>query len=136
MTPIDARFVANTRNSRQICIKHLQKIKRKRKAIDPYNGSASANSSHERGGLRPAPIFRNPIHIRHAQRPEKDDLDPDQTDEEQRLLRDEIVAVEIRVPSLEIKERRREEVGGEARLRVEQRRGDGDHEGEEKDDGV
>lgn len=101
-----------------------------------YHGGQSGSAIQQTGGGQPRFPSCNGVERREREGPLEDELQPDNPDEEMRLLGDQIVAVVLRVPALELQEEGRKEVLREAGLGVEERRGDGDDEEEHEEHNV
>lgn len=101
-----------------------------------YHGSGGGGAVDQAGGAEPRPGGQDAVQVEEGERPQEEELEPDEADEEEGLLGDEVVADPGGVPGAEVDEGAREEGLGEARLGVEQGRAHGHDEEEEEQDGV
>lgn len=100
------------------------------------HGSGHGDAVDQAGGAEPGPGGEDPVQVEDGEGPEEQDLEPDEADEEEGLLGDEVVAHPAAVPAFEVEQGVREEGLREARLGVEQGHADGHQEEEEEEDGV
>lgn len=101
-----------------------------------YHGSESGNTIDERCGFNPRFAGGNAVDRGDCEGPLEENLEPNNADEEMRLVGDEIIAVIAGVFGLEIYQQGREEVEREAGLGVDERNHDGDEEEEEEEQNV
>ena len=69
---------------------------------EAYHGGGSGDAGHEGGGGGPRAAGEDAVDVGEREGPEEGDLDPDDADEEVRLLGHEVVAVRLAVPLLEL----------------------------------
>ena len=98
-----------------------------------YHGGEGGDAGHEGGGGGPASAGEDAVERGDGERPLEGELEADEAAEEAGGLGHEVVAELGGVPALELQERRRVEGAREDGLRVDQRRRDGDGQGENRD---